>query len=152
MAEETGLVVPLGCWVLEEASRRAREWQEEDRRPSDQTPATVCVNLSAKQFEHPELVRSVVRVLKETGLPPGSLILEIIESAVMEAAPLATGVMRELKTLGVRLAIDDFGPGYSSLSYLKRFLADYLNNEIFAGASCALDQDVSSAGARSRNP
>jgi len=86
----------------------------------------VSVNLSAKQFLQEDLARDVVRALEEAGLPPGRLILEITESVVMEDASLSAEVMRDLKTLGVRISIDDFGTGYSSLSYLERFPADYL--------------------------
>ncbi len=86
----------------------------------------MSVNLSAKQFQHKDLVRDVLGALEDAGLPPGSLILEITEGVVMDDAPLTEEIMRKLKELGVSLAIDDFGTGYSSLSYLKCFPADYL--------------------------
>ena len=86
----------------------------------------VSVNLSAGQFQHPEMVSYLARLLKETGLLPSSLCLEITESVAMVDAPSATTTLQELEGLGVRLAIDDFGTGYSSLSYLKRFPVDYL--------------------------
>ncbi|QIN79146.1 PAS domain S-box protein [Rubrobacter marinus] len=123
VAEETGLIVPMGRWVLEEACRQARAWQ--DLRP-DGPPRVMSVNLSARQFEHPDLARDVARALRESGLEPGRLVLEITESVVMNDARSTVGTLGELKALGVRLAIDDFGTGYSSLSYLRRFPVDYL--------------------------
>jgi EAL domain-containing protein (putative c-di-GMP-specific phosphodiesterase class I) len=84
------------------------------------------VNLSVRQLRYPGLVEEVAEVLRETGLDPGVLVLEITESVAMEDVPSTVGVMRELKSLGIRLAIDDFGTGYTSLSYLKRFPVDYL--------------------------
>jgi len=86
----------------------------------------ISVNLSARQFLHPEMASYLARLLRETGLPADSLCLEITESVAMEDAPLAAGIFEELKGLGVWLAIDDFGTGYSSLSYLKRFPVDFL--------------------------
>jgi diguanylate cyclase (GGDEF)-like protein/PAS domain S-box-containing protein len=123
LAEETGLILPLGRWVLAEACRQARCWQ--DRYP-DRPPLTVSVNLSVRQFQHPSLVEDVARVLRQTGLEPGRLVLEITEGIVMEAAEASSAALQRLKDLGVRLAIDDFGTGYSSLSYLKRFPVDML--------------------------
>ncbi len=123
IAEELGLILPIGRWVLRDACRQTREWNEWRH---DDPPLTVCVNLSAKQFEHPELVQDVDRILRETGLDPRSLDLEITESAVMENAQSTVDTFRKLKALGVRLVIDDFGTGYSSLSYLKRFPVDQL--------------------------
>jgi EAL domain-containing protein (putative c-di-GMP-specific phosphodiesterase class I) len=122
-AEETGLIVPIGRWALREASRQVKEWQ--DQRAS-RTPLTMSVNLSAKQFEHPELTRDVAEILEEIGLDACRLELEITESILMDDAPLNAEIMRELKALGVKLSIDDFGTGYSSLSYLKRFPVEYL--------------------------
>ncbi|WP_166397049.1 sensor domain-containing protein [Rubrobacter marinus] len=123
LAEETGLIVPMGRWVLEEACRRAVEWQA--LRPSE-PPLTMSVNLSARQFEDPGLVEDVARILRETGLDPRHLTVEITESVSMKDARSAVGTLRELKSLGVCLAIDDFGTGYSSLAYLHRFPADFL--------------------------
>jgi EAL domain-containing protein (putative c-di-GMP-specific phosphodiesterase class I) len=90
------------------------------------TPLKVCVNLSAKQFQHCALLEDIGAALRETGLDPSALDLEITESVVMEDAPATIATMRDLKGLGVNLAIDDFGTGYSSLSYLKRFPIDFL--------------------------
>jgi diguanylate cyclase (GGDEF)-like protein len=123
VAEETGLILPIGRWVLEEACRQARAWQEQHL--SD-PPLVMCVNLSARQFQRSNLAQEVAEVLRETGLEQRCLELEITESVVMEDAQSTISTLRELKDLGVRLTIDDFGTGYSSLSYLKRFPIDFL--------------------------
>lgn len=122
LAEQTGLIVPIGRWVLEEACRQVRLWQKQ--RESD--PAlTLSVNISAFQFQQPNLVKEVSRTLKQTGLAPDSLKLEITESVMMHDASAITA-LRELKAMGIGLAMDDFGTGYSSLSYLKRFPVDII--------------------------
>ena len=127
VAGETGLIVPIGRWVLERACRQVAGWAAESPGRSPRgTNLAVSVNLSARQFQQKNLAHDVRRILEETGLSPGSLILEITEGVVMDDAPLTSKVMSELKDLGVRLSIDDFGTGYSSLSYLKRFPADFL--------------------------
>ena len=123
LAEETGLIVPLGRWVLREACRQAKEWQE--GRPAGSS-LFMSVNLSARQFRDPDLAGQVEDVLEETGLDPGSLVLEITESTLMEDAPSTVAILERLKAFGVRVAIDDFGTGYSSLSYLKRFPVDVI--------------------------
>jgi diguanylate cyclase (GGDEF)-like protein/PAS domain S-box-containing protein len=123
IAEETGLIIPIGRWVLEEACRQARAWQEQH--PAD-PPLVICVNLSARQFQRSDLAKEVAEVLRETGLEQRYLELEITESVVMEDAQSTISTLRELKDLGVGLMIDDFGTGYSSLSYLKRFPIDFL--------------------------
>ena len=123
IAEETGLILHIGQRVLEEACRQARVWQEQC---SGDPPLPMCVNLSARQFQHPELARDIARVLRETGLDPRDLCLEITESAVMKDVQSTIATLQELKALGVKFAIDDFGTGYSSLSYLKRFPVSYL--------------------------
>jgi diguanylate cyclase (GGDEF)-like protein/PAS domain S-box-containing protein len=122
LAEETGLILHIGRWVLQEACRQARIWQ--DRLETD--PFGVTVNLSARQFRDPNLVDDVARVLRETGLRPAHLTLEITETVVMEQAEATVATLHSLKKLGVQVAIDDFGKGYSSLSYLKRFPIDTL--------------------------
>ena len=123
VAEEIDLIVSIGRWVLKEACRQARRWQD---RLQGRPPLKVCVNLSAKQFQHYALSEEVEAALRETGLDPASLDLEITESVVMKDAPATLATLRELKGLGVNLAIDDFGTGYSSLSYLRRFPVDFL--------------------------
>ena len=123
VAEESGLIIPIGAWVIEEACQQLRDWQQVGRTgPS----GSVDVNLSARQIDHPEIVETVEQILEATGLPPENLTLEITESALMKDAASALEVLRALKGIGVSLAIDDFGTGYSSLSYLQRFPLDIL--------------------------
>ena len=117
VAEETGLIVPLGWSVLHEACSQTAAWQR--RFPGDQH-LTVSVNLSAKQFRQPELVNRIREVLDHSSLEPSRLCLEITESMIMEDAESAVDKMRRLRDVGVELHIDDFGTGYSSLSYLHR--------------------------------
>jgi diguanylate cyclase (GGDEF)-like protein/PAS domain S-box-containing protein len=121
VAEETGLIVQIGQWVLREASKQARIWQE--RYPGT-PPLTISVNLSTREFFHPKLV---AEVLDESEIDPASLQLEITEGAMLTNDKYSTDrTLRNLKRMGVKLAIDDFGLGYSSLSYLKRFPVDFL--------------------------
>ncbi len=143
LAEETGMILPIGNWVLREACRQVMEWHESLCMSQPMTPLAISVNLSAKQFQQKNLAQDVSCILEETGLSPSSLILEITESVVMDDAPLTTTIMAELKALGVRLSIDDFGTGYSSFSYLKRFPADYL--KIDCSFVDSLGRDVESA-------
>ncbi|MFN8637255.1 MAG: EAL domain-containing protein [Chloroflexota bacterium] len=123
LAEETGLIVPIGLWVLEESCRRAQAWHL--AHPM-QPKLTMSVNLSARQFVQADLVDEVARVLFETGLDSTCLKLEITESVLMRDIDGTIDKLWQLKALGVQLAIDDFGTGYSSLSYLKRFPVDTL--------------------------
>lgn len=123
IAEESGLIVPIGEWVLREACRQACEWKKEG---SEDLPLSMSVNLSARQFKQPGLVQSVARALKESDLEPASLILEITESVAVEDVRSARETLERLKDLGVRLAVDDFGTGYSSLAYLQNFPVDIL--------------------------
>ena len=123
MAEETGLIVPLGQWVLEQACYQARAWQLAH---STEPPLVVSVNLSPWQLQHAGLPKDVARVLRETGLAPECLKLEITESAMVDEVGPAGDAVQALRQLGVKLAIDDFGTGYSSLSYLRRLPVDTL--------------------------
>ncbi len=121
LAEETGLIVPIGAWVLREACRQARAWLD-----AGLPFGVIAVNLSVKQFHQREIVSQVEAVLHETGLPPACLELEITESALMDEVDHAVATLDALRALGVSLAVDDFGTGYSSLAYLKRFPLDKL--------------------------
>ncbi len=121
LAEETGLILRLGTWVLEEACRQGQRWLEEGL-----PPLHVSVNISADQFQKGRLPEQLQEILVATGLAPDRLTLEMTESVVMEEAEATMQIMREIAGLGVRLALDDFGQGYSSLSYLKRFPLDVL--------------------------
>jgi diguanylate cyclase (GGDEF)-like protein len=123
LAEETGLIVPIGEWVLRESCRQAREWQE--RFPSTSRLVT-SVNLSARQFQQSDLIEKLAEILKETGLHPRYLQLEITESVVMDDVEYAIGLLHDLRGMNVELAIDDFGKGHSSLDSLKRFPLDDL--------------------------
>jgi diguanylate cyclase (GGDEF)-like protein len=118
VAEETGLILPIGQWVLREACRQMREWQQYI---DTDVPLSISVNLSAKQFMQPDLMKQVKDALSETGLAPQCLKLEITESVVMENIEMTTDMLRQLREFGVESSIDDFGTGYSSLSYLHRF-------------------------------
>jgi diguanylate cyclase (GGDEF)-like protein/PAS domain S-box-containing protein len=122
-AEENGLVVPLGSWVLEDACRTAAGWCERELLPEQ---FVVRVNLSARQLDRPGLAAEVVDVLRRTGLPPGRLCLEVTETSLMRDAAQGLAALTELHAVGVMLAIDDFGTGYSSLGFLKRFPLDVL--------------------------
>lgn len=122
VAEETGLIQPLGRWVLREACSEANRW----RNKSGATACGLSVNLSSKQLSQPDLAAVIAEVLADTGLPAELLQLEITESAILEHPEAAASTLKRLKQLGVRLSIDDFGTGYSSLSYLQRFPIDAL--------------------------
>ena len=115
MAEESGLIVPMGEWILREACREAASWDK---------PLQIGINLSPVQFRHGDLVAMVHSVLLETGLPPQRLELEITEGVLIGDFARALSLLRRLKALGVRIAMDDFGTGYSSLSYLQAFPFD----------------------------
>ena len=122
LAEETGLIVEIGAWVLREASRQMKEWQERLGQPG----LEIGVNLSSRQFQGPGLVAEVAEVLRATGLSPRSLRLEVTESLLMDKHPNVAQTMTELRAMGVRIDLDDFGTGYSSLSYLHQFPIDTL--------------------------
>jgi diguanylate cyclase (GGDEF)-like protein len=123
IAEDTGLIIPLGQWVLEEACRQLQLWQKHF---PHFPPLIMNVNLSGKQFSQPDLIGQLKKILATSGIAAKGLKLEITESVVMEDVDSAIAVLKEMKTLGVKLGIDDFGTGYSSLSYLSRFPTDTL--------------------------
>ena len=116
LAEETGLIVPIGAWVLRTACAQAKAWQD-----AGLPLVRLSVNLSARQFTQRDLIASIRQVLEETGLSAEYLELELTESLIMHNAELFISTLRELREIGIELAVDDFGTGYSSLSYLQRF-------------------------------
>lgn len=123
VAEETGLIIPIGQWVLTEACSQMHQWQVQFPLSP---PLTISINLSVKQFAQPDLIKQVAQIIQETNLAAGSLRLEITESAFIDNTESATAVLLQLKGLGILLSLDDFGTGYSSLSYLHRFPIDSL--------------------------
>jgi len=135
LAEETGLIMAIGTQVLREACRQARTWQEENQR------LAIKVNLSARQFVHPNLAGVVAEILDETGIDPALVYLEITETVLMEDVESTSGALSELKGLGVSLTVDDFGTGYSSLAYLKRFPVDELKIDRDFVAGLLSDQE-----------
>ena len=123
VAEEMGLIVFLGLWVLRTACEQAHHWHLQN---PDKRPVTMSVNVSARQFMQPDIVEQVEKILRETGVEPSAVKLEITESVTMGDAERTIRIVTGLKKLGIRLSIDDFGTGYSSLSYLRRFPMDTL--------------------------
>ena len=123
LAEDTGLIVPIGEWVLREAMRQIQRWGEHARR---RAPLTLAVNLSIKQFAQTGLVAHIAEMLGETGLAPERLQLEVTESVIIDQPEVATSMLEALKALGVHVQMDDFGTGYSSLSYLHQLPLDGL--------------------------
>jgi len=123
LAEETKLILPMGLWVIRTAADQLRKWQGQF---GMNPPLSISVNLSCRQFLQPDLVYQVQRALLDTGLDPRCLNMEITESAIMEQVELASSALSKLKSLGIKLAMDDFGKGYSSLSYLHQFPFDTL--------------------------
>jgi EAL domain-containing protein (putative c-di-GMP-specific phosphodiesterase class I) len=121
LAEETGLIVPIGEWVMHTACKQSRAWQA-----MNAAPVSMAVNVSPRQIGTTDIVDLTGRILRDTGLSPGHLELELTESAVMGSAEAFVGITKALRSLSVKLAIDDFGTGYSSLSYLKRLAVDRL--------------------------
>ncbi|MEP6690312.1 MAG: EAL domain-containing protein [Gemmatimonadaceae bacterium] len=123
IAEESGLIVPIGRWVLHRACWQARQWQLQY---PGEVPLTVTVNMSARQVQQPGLVTEVADALRDSGLPADNLVVELTESVLMANTEQTLDRLQDLRMLGVQLAIDDFGTGYSSLSYLQRFPIDVL--------------------------
>lgn len=121
IAEYTGLIVPIGAWVLETACAQQRRWQE-----AGCAPSRIAVNVSTVQFSHPDFLPMVMRALNTTGLDPSALELEVTEGALMKNMGAARETLSKLRVLGVNLSIDDFGVGYSSLSYLQKLPVDTL--------------------------
>jgi len=121
LAEENGLIVPIGRWVLHEACRQTAAWHA-----SGWSDLTVAVNLSAVQFRHPRIMADVLDALSSSGLEPGYLELELTESLLLQNEAIVQQTVRNWKAKGIKLAIDDFGTGYSSLAYLKHFKVDKL--------------------------
>ena len=121
LAEDNGLILPIGEWVLRTACRQNREWQEKGF-----AAMRVGVNVSARQFQQQHLAEIVLEILEETGLAPEYLDLELTESSIMSNAQASIDVLTRLKAMGVTISIDDFGTGFSSLSYLKRLPIDAL--------------------------
>ncbi|MFP4651979.1 MAG: putative bifunctional diguanylate cyclase/phosphodiesterase, partial [Phormidium sp.] len=121
IAEESDLIIPLGEWVLETACRQAQTWDAQGL-----PPLRMAVNLSARQFEDPQLYRRLTEILRRFNRKPGSLELELTETSLVREPETSVRILNQLKALGVSIAIDDFGTGFSSLSYLQRFPFDML--------------------------
>jgi diguanylate cyclase (GGDEF)-like protein/PAS domain S-box-containing protein len=136
LAEETGLIVPIGAWVLRSACTQAKAWHDQGL-----GHLRVAVNLSARQFAQPDLVESIAGVLADTGLPPACLDIELTESLFVDDVAQAVDTLYQLKALGVALSIDDFGTGYSSFSYLRTFPIDVLKIDRSFVADIASDAD-----------
>ncbi len=121
IAEETGLIISMGEWVLKTACQQVKKWQEKY-----QNPISISVNLSARQFKQVKLTENIIKIIKETGVKTNLLDLELTESLLMENTNLALKILQDLKSLGIKISIDDFGTGYSSLGYLQKFPFDIL--------------------------
>ncbi len=137
LAEETGLIVPIGDWVLRTACAQARAWQQ-----AGLPDLRMSVNIAPRQFQQQDLAGVVLRILRETGLDPRRLVLEITEGTIMQNAGAAIETLRTLGALGVGLSLDDFGTGYSSLNYLKRFPLDCLKVDKSFVDDITTDPDV----------
>ena len=147
LAEETGLIIQMGRWVLETACLEAVRLQNDF--PRDE-PLTMSVNLSVRQLQSDSIVADVRRALDQSGLDPSALVLEITESVMMADTDFAVQRLLDLKAIGIRLAMDDFGTGYSSLSYLSRFPVDILKMDrsfVGSGENVALTSAIIALGA-----
>jgi len=143
IAEESGLILPIGNWVLREACRQAVCWQKSGFRD-----LTMAVNLSARQFREPDLAAQIGQILRESGLPPKNLELEITETTLMDQVDDTLKTLEDLSEMGVSIAVDDFGTGYSSLSYLKRFPVHKLKiDQSFVRDICENGDDAAIVGA-----
>jgi EAL domain-containing protein (putative c-di-GMP-specific phosphodiesterase class I) len=136
LAEETGIIVPIGEWVLRTACKQAKKWHDMGYKG-----LYVAVNLSTRQFREKNLSETIERILDETGLSPNYLKLEVTESGIMEDPEAAIAKMNRLRSKGIRFSIDDFGTGYSSLSYMKRFPIDTLKIDRSFIAESATNRD-----------
>jgi len=138
LAEDTGLIVPIGEWVLRTACLQGRRWLDQGF-----APVRIAVNISARQFHDQDLAQTVIRILEETGLPPNYLELEITESSIMQNAEFAAGMLNRLKSRGINISIDDFGTGFSSLASLKRLPIDALKiDQSFVREATTDDDDA----------
>jgi EAL domain-containing protein (putative c-di-GMP-specific phosphodiesterase class I) len=143
IAEETGLVVPLGRWVIGEACRQLAAWTAAGRLSGPRLERlSMWVNVSARELQEPEFVQTVADALKSSGIPPERLTLEITESGLMADLDQSTAILHRLRALGARLAIDDFGTGYSSLSYLERLPVEVLKIDRSFTAAIGHGRDV----------
>jgi diguanylate cyclase (GGDEF)-like protein len=136
LAEDTGLIVPVGEWVLRKACEQNRRWQEQGF-----APIHMAVNISARQFQHSELSETVIRILRESGLAPNYLELELTESSIMQNVDFAADVLTWWKNMGINISIDDFGTGFSSLASLKRLPIDALKIDQSFVRDATTDQD-----------
>jgi diguanylate cyclase len=136
LAEDTGLIVPIGEWVLRTACLQGRRWRDEGF-----APIQIAVNICGRQFHDQDLSETVVRILDETGLPATNLELELTESSIVQDAQFASGVLRSLKNMGIKISIDDFGTGFSSLSSLKKLPIDALKIDRTFVRDATVDQD-----------
>jgi diguanylate cyclase (GGDEF)-like protein/PAS domain S-box-containing protein len=140
LAEETGLIIPLSLWIIREACRQMRIWQQQ---APHESPLIISINISPKHFKHVNFVDQIITILDETTLNPEHLALEITETVIMDNTDHMIAVLSQLKDLGIKIHIDDFGTGYSSLSYLQRFPINTLKiDQSFIGRLGCTGKDV----------
>jgi EAL domain-containing protein (putative c-di-GMP-specific phosphodiesterase class I) len=147
IAEDSGLILPIGNWVLREACKQSRAWADVG------LPATtIAVNVSAMEFRQEIFLENIFTILEETGLDPRSLELELTESVLMKRAECVASVLQELRARGIQVAVDDFGTGYSSLSYLRKFPIDALKiDQSFAPGNIKADREGLESARHSRS-